>query len=171
MPLDIDRMKLRQTLYECFTRAGRQAVMSAQRQWDFAPDHYSAAAFHHKERRSDDRRIFAHQIYSRRRRKTGADGTQYPELPRHIVRFRGHRTQRRPPQNILALTAPQEIGQVRVSAGELLDLEPIAHALHLAAQIAAQRSGVQFLPRSHRGRIRCFHHVASFVISPIMVVL
>ena len=43
-------------------------------------------------------------------------------LARHVVRGRWDRSKRRTPQHELTITESYEVGQVRVPAGELLDL-------------------------------------------------
>ena len=87
------------------------------------PDDDAAPALHDVEDRSDERRIVAERVGSRRERIHRMDRRQPPELARHVVRRRRHRTKRRTPQHELGLAEADQVGQVGVPARKLFDRE------------------------------------------------
>ena len=55
--------------------------------------------------------------------KTRCIADEPAELARHVVRGRRHRAERRPPDDELGVAEAHQIGQVRVAAGKLRDLQ------------------------------------------------
>ena len=81
---------------------------------------------HHVEHRTDDCRILAQGIHARRQRKDRMDGREPAILASHVVRGRGDRAERRPPDDELGAAEAHLIGQVRVPSRELRDLHGLA---------------------------------------------
>jgi hypothetical protein len=90
-------------------------------------DDDAAPAFHRVEHRPDDAGVFAEQVRSWRQRKHPMHGREPAELARHVVRRRRHRAERRTADDDLGVAEANEVGEVRVAAGELRDLGLARH--------------------------------------------
>ena len=89
--------------------------------WLFAADHDAAAALHHVKHGADDAGIVAEEMRRGSEREYGIERVEPAMLARHVVRRGWNRAEGRPPQHQFAGAEANQIGQVRVSAGELLD--------------------------------------------------
>lgn len=69
---------------------------------------------------------------------------QYLELPRHVMRFGRHGTQRRPPQNVLPARNLHQINQIRMPIGELFNPDARGGSVDSAAQVLRKRRHIQF---------------------------
>jgi len=72
---------------------------------------------------AEDVRVGAERVAARRQREGVAQPHQHAMLAPHVVRGRSDRAQRRPPEHILGVAEPQQVGQVGVPATELLQRE------------------------------------------------
>ena len=75
---------------------------------------------------------------------------QYVILARHVVCFWGHGSQRRPPKHILSAADAQQVGQVGMAAGELLEFDSLIGALNAAVEIDLQRGQVKLFACADR---------------------
>jgi len=79
-------------------------------------------------------------------------GLQHAALARHVVRARRDRSERRTPQHELDGAEAQQIRQIRMTAGELLDphRRRVRDHRQMRAQILLDRRPVELLARAHR---------------------
>ena len=121
---DVDRMKLGQAVGEALAGPPRQVRHAAVDGGHFTAHDNAAAALHDKERRADDVRVLAHEIYPRRGREMGTEGVENAVFPGHVVGPGRDRPQWRPPQNVFRASRLQKIGEIRVASGKLLEGDP-----------------------------------------------
>src|SRR5579872_179279 len=82
------------------------------------------------------------------------DGLEDRVFAGHIVGFRGHRAERRPAKHVFARRRANQVCEVRMATGKLLDLDSPLRVFELVAQVLSEDRGVQFLARSDGCRIR-----------------
>ena len=77
-------------------------------------------------------------------------------LPRHVVSGRRDRSERRAPEHVLAVPEAEEVGQVRVAAGELAEREREVGAGEPLAEVGGEGCAVQVLVGTDRGDVVLF---------------
>jgi len=65
-----------------------------------------------------------------------------------------YRTERRPAEYILVIARANQVGQVRVAARELFDLDFPLGALYLTPQVFGQRAHIDFFTRADGSNFR-----------------
>jgi hypothetical protein len=166
----IDRVKIRQHVDDDFRhlpvcdRIGATAVAVRH---DSAHDD-PGATLHDEEGRPDHRLVVAIRVRARGGREALPQDGQRPVLALHVVRAGRHRPERRAPQDVLppgcAGPEPQQVGQVRVAAGELGHLERVLGALDASREPGLEGLGVEALVGANRNHIGggCGHGAAGY---------
>ena len=116
------------------------------------PNDEAMPPFHHVEHRTNDGRILAEGVDAGRQLKHGMDGRQPAILASHVVRGRGDRPERRPPDDELRGAEAHVIGEVRVSSGELRD----EHGLAIVELRQVRRGLLVAEPRLEAGPVEIF---------------
>jgi len=116
---------------------------------DVVPQYDSSPALHQEKGCSGHCRVLAQQEDTWGRWKYGMYGFEHAKLACHVVRFRRHRTERRATQDIFTIASPDEICEVRMAAGELLNRESPIGALYFAAQIFGKSGHVDLLAQAN----------------------
>jgi hypothetical protein len=101
---------------------GRWIVPASEQGRDGVTNHDSIAAVHHEEERAEDGNVVAVGESSGRLGKDAPQTGENPVLTSHIVGSGRNRAERRSPQHQLGPVGKgQEIGEVGLATGELLD--------------------------------------------------
>ena len=62
-------------------------------------------------------------------------GLEHAGFADHVVRFGSDRSQRRAPQHVLSSVDAQQVSEIRMAAGKLLDVNAVIDSFDLAAQM------------------------------------
>ncbi len=116
-------MQVRQRVHEREPRAAPALGVSIELGRHPGAHHQTVPALHDEERGADQRRVLAQRERARRERKRPPQDREHPVLARHVVRTARQGAVRRPAQHELARAEAQQVGEVRVAARELQDLE------------------------------------------------
>jgi hypothetical protein len=123
----------------------------------------AAPAFHHVERRAGDARVVAQQIRTWSKREDRVQRCEPAALTRHVVRARGNGPERRTAQHEIEVAEADQIREIRVSAGKLLDgyrrarVEAGDAIGQFLAKIRAESIPIELFARAHRGRVTGAH--------------
>jgi hypothetical protein len=120
---------------------------------DGAPHHDAAPTLHHEKGSPDALWVVAEQEGPRREGKDPVQDGEDPVLTGHVVRAGRDGAERRTTQHILdrplPLAVAEQIGEVRVTARELLHRERLLGTLQPATQVTRQALLVEALVGSH----------------------
>ncbi len=153
MVFDIDGVHLNQAVGEGLADAMRVIFVRGDLGWNAVAQNDAVSTLHQIKRRADDGRVFAQEINFGRGRKVRVDRFEDMKFANHVVRFGSNGAQRSPAQDIFARADVEEVGQVRVTAGELLDFDAGVDAGEFSAQKSGQGTEVQFFAVSHGGGV------------------
>src|SRR6185437_12342795 len=168
---NVDGMQAGKAIDESLTDDLRMISNRLNLGWDSFAQNASTASLHQVEDRPDDGHVLTQVIYIRSFGKMRMYGLQHMKFARHVVSFGRDRTKRTASQHKLFVAALQQVGEIRMSSGELLDRNRVCDALNFPAQILAQDCRIQFFALADSGSIgmgRSGNHASFTTILPIL---
>src|SRR5437868_6424049 len=107
------------------------------RSWDFLAEDDAVAALHDEKRGAEDGGVLADDEGFGRLRVVRMGGAEHVVFAHHVVRLGGYRSERGATEDVLAVAGAEEVSEIGVPVGELLDGE-IAGGVQPAAEEIAE---------------------------------
>src|SRR5262249_25599416 len=140
--INIDGVQLRQRVDHCFAYAPAQSQVLAYLGWSVASDDQPTPALHQVKGRANDACILAQEVWPGGKVKYRVYRREQPVLAGHVVCCRSNRSERRPAEDKFVRSVPNQVGEIGMASGELLDfnvgLRNKALVLHRIRQMCAQ---------------------------------
>ena len=136
---------------------GALILAAAEFRGNRATDHDAATPLHHEEGGADHVHVVAVEIGARSQGKSLPQHREGAVLPMHVVGAGRHRPQRRPPEHVLdaalSFAVLEQVGEIGVAPGELLDAQRKLSTLELVTQIGVQGRLVEALVGANRNQL------------------
>src|SRR5262249_32395186 len=135
---DVDGVELDHGVDESPADAGGVVFVDADFGRDAIAEDDASAALHEEERRTDDIRVLADEIDFRGRSEMRMHGVEDLRFADHVVRFRGDGAEWGSAEDVLFAGDFEEIGKIRMAAGELFDCDSVFDAVDFAAETVGE---------------------------------
>jgi hypothetical protein len=153
--LDINGVEIGESVDEALAHTASKFEIVSDLRRNLAADDDSCPTFHEVEGGADDVRVLTEEIGLWREVEDRIDCGEQAVLAWHVVGRGCDRSEWRPSQDEFKIIEPDEIGQVRVTARKLRDLDR-ARGLgerEMSAQVTGERFTIQVFARTNGCRV------------------